>query len=201
MDNLATSEELAHHRDGPTQERKRWLRAVQVAKPAAESRRISDSIRVLHRGRGRFPGAALYKVMPQRIAASQQTVVRIREREWRQEGEGLATKAADTPPDFDPAVLFIVSLLAAATVPDDRIPLASRTMAKNHFGTTRCPVIFQVDLLGRKWDTESRSNRGSAQVLTCQDLSPKRSPRLEKISTGKNNAFCGLLLREPLKAG
>jgi hypothetical protein len=70
----------------------------------------------------------LPKAPPQCLQAPQQAVVRVRQREQREEGEGFAATKAVAATDPNPVVMFIVSLLAAASVPDDGIPLTNGTL-------------------------------------------------------------------------
>jgi len=55
--------------------------------------------------------------------------MRIRKRERRKESEGLPAIDAAAAMNPDPVVVLIVSLLAATTVTDDRIPFTNRTSA------------------------------------------------------------------------
>jgi len=105
------------------------LEAVQAARPPAKGGRIGHPIGVPERGRRIFPGVVLRKVSPERLAASQQAVVGVRERKRRKEGEGLPATVAKAAPDSNPIVMFIVRLLATATVTDDGIAFANRTSA------------------------------------------------------------------------
>ncbi|MGB8293868.1 MAG: hypothetical protein WCG85_00415, partial [Polyangia bacterium] len=117
------------------------------------------------------------------MAARQQAVVRVWERERRQEGKGLATTVTDTAPDFNPVVMFIVSLLEAAAMPDDRVTFTNRAPARNDLGALCGPIGFQVDLAGGKWDKENRSNRGSARAVTL----PRSEPEVEPSPPNKKN--------------
>jgi hypothetical protein len=60
----------------------------------------------------------LHKAPPQGLTARQQTVVRIRRRKKREKGEGFPATGAATAMDVNPVVVFIVRLLAAASVAD-----------------------------------------------------------------------------------
>ncbi|TLZ24129.1 MAG: hypothetical protein E6K27_14770 [Gammaproteobacteria bacterium] len=53
----------------------------------------------------------LHKTPPQCLTARQQTVMGVRERKQRQEGEGLSATVAATAPDLDPIMVFIVRCL------------------------------------------------------------------------------------------
>ena len=63
-ENLSTLDPLIERLDNASQEREGRLRGIQNLKPAAEGRRIRHAMRVLHRGRRRFPGTAFDKVAP-----------------------------------------------------------------------------------------------------------------------------------------
>jgi hypothetical protein len=62
-----------------------------------------------------------FKAPPQCLTASQQAVAGVRERKRWQQGEGLSATGATTATDPDPIVMFIVRLLAAESMADDRI--------------------------------------------------------------------------------
>ena len=71
-------------------------------------------------------------------------------REWRQEGKRLSASVADTAANPDPIMLFIMSLLATATVTDDGILLTNRAPAQNDIRTRLGPIGFEVALGGGK---------------------------------------------------
>jgi hypothetical protein len=156
------------------------LGAVQAARPAAECGRIRHAVRIFERRRCLFPGAVLHKAPPQCLTARQQTVVRVRGRKQREKGEGFPATGAATATDANPVVVFIVRLLAAASVADDRITFTSGASPQDDFDATRGPIRFELVRRGGKWDKKNRSSWGSATALTCQDLSRKRSSFLLK---------------------
>jgi hypothetical protein len=127
-----------------------------------------------------FPGAVLRKAPPQRLTASQQTVVRVRKRKWRQEGEGFPATGAATATDANPVVMLIVCLLAAASMADDRIVFTSGASPQNNLGATRGPIRFELVRRCGKWDKQNRTSLELCPGLTCQDLSRKRSSFLLK---------------------
>ena len=135
---------------------RRRLRTVQAVRPAANSGSIGHPIGVLQRGCNFFPWTVLYKTSPQRLSASQQAVMGIWKREQREESEGPPTKLAKPPSDPNPVVVFIVRLLAAATVTDNRIALTKRASAQQDLPAVARPVVFDVVRLGRKWDKNNR---------------------------------------------
>jgi hypothetical protein len=57
--------------------------------------------------------------MPQSLAAGEEAVVAVRQREPRQESESLSAQIAETAPHVNPIVVFVMSLLASPAVPDD----------------------------------------------------------------------------------
>jgi hypothetical protein len=123
----------------------------------------------------------LHEAPPQCLTARQQTVVRVRGRKQRQEGEGsLATEAAAAT-NVNPIVMLIMRLLAAASVADDRINFTCRTSSQNNLGAARSPIRFELVQRGGKWDKQNRSSLELCPpALTCQDLSRKRSSFLLK---------------------
>jgi hypothetical protein len=58
----------------------------------------------------------LHKVSPERLTASQQTVVRVGERKQGKKGEGLPATLAEAASDPNPVVMLIVRLFAAASM-------------------------------------------------------------------------------------
>ena len=140
-----------------TEKRESRLRGVQAARPAAERGGIRHTIRVPERRRGLFPGAMFHKTPPQCLTARPQTVVRVRERKARQEGEGLPTTGATAAPDVNPVVMLIMRLLAAASMADDRIAFTNRASPQDDFRLARGPLRFELVRRGRKWDKRNRS--------------------------------------------
>jgi hypothetical protein len=105
----------------------------------------------------------------------------VRERKRREEGEGLPATGAATATDPDPVVVFIVRLLAATSMADDRIAFTNRASPQDDFRVARGPLRFELVCKGRKWD---KQNRNSLELcppaLTRQDLGRKRSSFLLK---------------------
>ncbi len=128
--------------------------------PAAERGGIGHAIRILERGRRLFPGAMLHKAPPQGLTASQQAVVRVRERKPRQEGEGLPATGAATATDPDPVVMLIVGLLAATSVADDRIAFTNGASPQDDLVAACGPIGFELVRWGGKWDKKNRSSWG-----------------------------------------
>ena len=136
----------------------RQLGAVEAARPAAERGGIGHPIGVLQRGRRLFPGAVLHKVSPERLTAGQQAVAGVGERERGKEGEGLSASMAKAAPDPNPVVMFIVRLLAPATVTDDRIAFTNRTSSQDELVAVCGPIGFQLVRRGGKWDKKNRAS-------------------------------------------
>jgi len=136
----------------------RRLEAVQAARPAAEGGGIGHPIGVLQRGRRLFPRAVLRKVSLERLSASQQAVMGVGEREQGKQGEGLPATLAKAASDPNPVVMFIVYLLATATVTDDGIAFANRAAPQHDLLAVASPIAFQLVRRSRKWD---KKNRGS----------------------------------------
>jgi hypothetical protein len=61
----------------------------------------------------------LRKTPPQCLTARQQTVVRVRKRKQRKEGEGLPATRAVTAAYPDPVVMLVMGLFAAPSMTDD----------------------------------------------------------------------------------
>ena len=157
--------------------------AVQAARPATKRGGIRHAVRVFECRSRFFPGAVLHKAPPQRLTASQQTVLRVRERKTRQEGEGLPATGAATATDANPVVMFIVRLLATTSVADDRITFTNGASPQNDLGATRGPIRFELVRRGGKWDKQNRTSLELCPGLTCQDLSRKRSSFLLKAKS------------------
>ena len=122
VESLSAPNPLIDCPDRTSQKRKGWPRGIQRPKPAAEGGRSCHTIGIFHRRRRRFPAVTLDKVAPQRRTAGDQAVVAIGKREGRQESDGLAARCADATPNRNPVVVFVMSLFAAPTMTNDRIP-------------------------------------------------------------------------------
>jgi hypothetical protein len=102
----------------------------------------------------------LPKVPPQGLTASQQAVAGVRERKRRQEGKGHSATGAATAPDPDPVVVFIVRLLAAASMAGDRIAFTHRAAPQDDLVAAFGPIGFELVRRGGKWDKKNRSASG-----------------------------------------
>src|SRR5438132_11577674 len=132
-----------------TQKRSCRLGWVQAMGPAAERGGLRHVIGIFDRGCRFFPGAVLLKTSPQCLTASQQTVMRIREREGWKKRKRLPAIAAVSATDLDPVVMLIVRLLAATSVANDRIALANRTSPQNNGGALCSTIRFELVQRGR----------------------------------------------------
>ena len=80
------------------------------------------------------------------------------EREQGKQSKSLPAARAKAASDPNPVVVFIVRLLAPATVADDGIAFANRASPQHEVLTVASPVRFELVRRGRKWD---KKNRGS----------------------------------------
>jgi predicted dienelactone hydrolase len=71
----------------------------------------------------------LRKVLPQCLAARKQTEMRVGKREHWQESKGRPAIRAAAAMNPNPGMMFVVRLLAAPSVTNDRIPFTDRTSA------------------------------------------------------------------------
>jgi len=184
---IAVRQPMSDSGEGLAQKGRGRLRGVQAAKPAGERGGIGRPIGVFELGCRVLPGAVLHEAPPLRLTASQRTVVGVRERKQREEGEGIPATVAATSPDLNPVVMLIVRLLAAASVTDDRIMFTNGASPQDDLVAVSDPIGFELVQRGGKWDKKNRSSSGLCPALTCQDLSRKRSPPPpeEKIPTGR----------------
>lgn len=141
-----------------TEKGKSRLGTVQGARPAAERGGIGHAVRVFERRRCFFPGAVLQKAPPQRLTASQQAVMSVRERKQGQESEGLSAPGAAAAADANPIVMLVMRLLAAASMADDGIAFTSGASPHDDFGAARRPIRFELVRRDGKWDKQNRSS-------------------------------------------
>ena len=103
--------------------------------------------------------------------------MRVRERKQRKEGKGLPATVAEATPDPNPVVMFIVRLLAAAPVADDRVACTNGASPQNDLNAAFGPIGFELVRRGAKWDKENRGSRG-----LCPGVDPPRSePEAEPL--------------------
>jgi hypothetical protein len=111
----------------------------------------------------------------------------VREREQGKQGESLPTTLAEAAPDRNPVVMFVVRLLATATMPDDGIAFANRTAPQQNVLTVASPIGFDLVWRRRKWDKENRSSWGLPPDVDPPRSQPEAEPLLlnRKIPTGE----------------
>ena len=68
----------------------------------------------------------------------------IREREQGKQSEALSATRAKAAPDPNPVVMFIVRLLAPATMTDDGIAFANRASPQDELIAVCGPIGFQL---------------------------------------------------------
>jgi hypothetical protein len=121
------------------------------------------------------------------LTASQQAVVGVRERKYREEGEGLPTIGTASAPDPNPVVILIVGLLATASVADDRIAFTNRASPQDDLVAVCGPVGFQLVWRGGKWDKKNRGSWGLYPGVDPPRSEPEAEPLLlkKKIPTGE----------------
>ena len=137
------------------------LEAVQAPGPTAQCGGVGHAVRVFESRRGLFPRVVIHKAPSQCLATSQQAVMGVRERKPRQEGEGLPATGAAATADVNPVVIFVVCLLAAPSMADDRILLTDGALPQNDLGTAGRPIGFQLAGQNGKWDKENRTLMGA----------------------------------------
>ena len=131
---------MSYAGDGLVEKGKRRLRTVQAARPAPDSGGIGQTIWILELRQRFFPRTVLRKAPPQCLAARQQAVMRVREREYRKKGEGHPAIDAAPTMNPNPIVILVVSLLAAAAVTNDRIVFTKRAAAYDDLVAVLRPV-------------------------------------------------------------
>jgi hypothetical protein len=185
---LCPADPSAYRQHGPAQKGKRRLRRIQTPEPSAQRGGIGYTIGIFNRRCRCFPATALHEIAPERLATRDQTVVAIRRRERRQEGERLPTQIAEASPNLNPIVMFVVRLFPATPMADDRIAQANRALTQDCSSTSFDPIGSEVALCSRKWNKEDRDKRSFALgPVIWRRAYPERSlSLLAKISPGKN---------------
>jgi hypothetical protein len=145
-ENLSALDTSIHCQDCASQEREGRQRGIQSLKPAAEGGTIRHAIRIFHRRRRCFPGTAFDKVAPQRLTAGDQAVMRVGKRKHGQEGNRLFARSADTAPNRDPVMVFVMGLLPPTAMTNDRILRAYRTPANDCIRARLRPIGFKFAL-------------------------------------------------------
>jgi hypothetical protein len=152
------------------------LGAVHATRPATDCGGIGHPIRILQRRCRLFPRTVLQEVSAERLSASQQAVVRVGGREQGKQGEGLSAPRAKAAPNPNPVVMFIVRLLAPATVTDDRIAFANRASPQHDVLAVASPVSLELVCRSRKWDKENRSSWGLTPGVDPPRSQPEAGP-------------------------
>jgi hypothetical protein len=189
-EHFGSVEPRAYGKHRPAQTRKRHLRRVETPEPSAQRGGIGYAIRIFDRGRRSFPTTTLYEIAAQRMTTCDQAVMAVGRREWRQESKRLSASVANPAANPDPIMLFIMSLLASATVTDDGILLTDWTPAQDDFRARLGPIGFEVALGRRKWDKQYRDRGGPARdVGLSQDPNsragsspPEKNPDWKRIT-------------------
>ena len=144
-----------------------------------------------------LPRTTLQKIAPQRLAAGDQAVMAVGWRELRQERERLVTRFAPAASNPNPVMVLVVSLFAAAAMPDNRITLTTGAAPQEDLLGENGPITFQLALIGGKWDKKNRSKWRLLSGGELAKLGARREPLLlRKVSLlKKNNKPSPLLLR------
>jgi len=150
QEGFCSAEPLVYSAHHVTQKREGRPRRIQTAEPSAQGGGIRHAIRIFDRGRGSFPGVTFQEIPSQRPAAGDQAVVAIRRRERRQKGERRLTPIAKAAADRNPVVIFVVGLLTATAMTDDRVAQANGTLAQDRPSISLDPIGFQIALPRRK---------------------------------------------------
>ena len=122
---MPASQPVSYAGDGPVEKGQRRLRKVQAAQPAPNCGRIRQPVRVFQLGRCLLPRTVLRNASQQCLATRYQTEMRVRKRKQRKEGKSCSAIGAAAAMDPNPVVMFVVRLLAAPSVTNDRIPFTN----------------------------------------------------------------------------
>ena len=181
---------MSYTGDGPTEKGERRLGRVQAARPSPDCGGIGQAIGILKPGQSLLPWTVLCNAQQQCLTACQQTVMRVREREHRKEGEGLPainTLAAMYP---NPVVILVVSLLAAAAVTNDRIAFTKRASAYDDLVAVFRPAGCKLIRREGNWDKEDRTSQGFRLWLRpAKIIDGSGTPPPEKNATERKYTF------------
>lgn len=119
-------------------------------KPAAECGGVWHTIGVFQSGSGIFPAAVFDKIAPQRLTASNQAVMCVRQREHGQEGDRDPAATALAASNCNPVMVFVVSLFSSQTMAHDRILQANWAKTNDSIGVMIGPIGWRLALLRRK---------------------------------------------------
>jgi hypothetical protein len=135
--------------------------------------------RVIHSNKLRhclFARTLLHYALEKCLAASEQAVVRVRERKHRQEGKGRLALGAAATTNLDPVVILVMRLLATAPVAVDRIAVTNRTMAYDSRVAVFGPVGGKFRQRDGDWDELNRNSQGFRPGVDPPRSRPSRSP-------------------------
>jgi hypothetical protein len=178
---IATRQPVSHAGERLVEKGKSRLGAVQAMGPAAKCGRIGHAIRICERRRCLFPGAVLHQAPPQCLTARQQTVVRVRERKQRREGKGSLATGAAAATNVNPIVMLIMRLLRRRPW-----PMIESISHAGHLRRITSAQLAAQSVSSLCGGAESGIKRivahwsSAPPVLTCQDLSRRRSSFLLK---------------------
>src|SRR6266481_2907605 len=152
---------------------------------------------IFHRRCRRFQGTAFDKVAPQRLTAGDQAVMAVGKRKHGQEGNRLPARSADTATNRNPVMLFVMSLLLAAAMTNDRILRANWAPANDYFCAS-LPQSASRLLCAAENAIKTIVQWGSALgTVTSRDL-PRAEPSPPfKISTGKEYRISAMPILPP----
>ena len=155
---------------------------------------IGESIGIFALRSGLFPSTATIATRFPGLLSTSKAVLAVWRRPTGKDGEGLATRTAETTPYPDPVVVFVVGLLATLAVADDRLASAARAVSWQQGQRERVHIAH--GLVFRLWqcNKENQGRReGPPLTVSCQvpirgGPSPSSHIRLERK---KNTAFRG----------
>jgi len=87
---------------------------------------------------------------------------------------------AEATPDPNPVVMFIMRLLAAAPVADDRIACTNGASPQDDLNAAFGPISFELVRRGARWNKENRSTRGLYPGVDPPRSEPEAEPLLLK---------------------
>jgi hypothetical protein len=156
------------------------LGVVQANRPAPDSGGIGQAIGVFKLRHCLFARTLFHYALEKCLAASEQAVVRVRERKHRQEGKGRLALGAAATTNLDPVVILVMSLLATAPVAVDRIAVTNRTMAYDSRVAVFGPVGGKFRQRDGDWDELNRNSQGFRPGVDPPRSRPEPEPLLLK---------------------
>jgi hypothetical protein len=134
-------------------------RRIQAVKPPPECLRSRNAIRVLHQRRRHVERTVLDKVSPNSLVARDQAVMTVWQRKNRKKGECRSAEITDPAPNANPIVVFVMSLFAAPSMPNNRLVATVRALPQEVLGAGDRPV-FVVVFFQAKWDKDNHLGCG-----------------------------------------